>query len=210
MRPGRHATENSSFGRSAGMAAGRGAVLLAVAVFLGVVLLNAAEDGPAERVTTEDAPPAEEPGPGTENPDATTTTTPPRAPGDVKVLTANGTPTPGAAGRVRDLLKAQGYNVLAPLDAKATDTSAVYFSPTFEREAGAVAQVLALPATSVQPLPNPPPVAQLREANVLVVVGPELARRTARSTTTTTARARARPTTTTARPTTTSTTSAPG
>jgi hypothetical protein len=191
------------------MAAGRGALLLAVAVFLGVVLLNAAEDGPAQRVTTEDEPALEDPGAGTENPDTTTTTAPLRAPKDVKVLSANGTPVQGAAGRVRDALRNLGYNVLAPLDAKPAQTSAVYFTPTFDREAEAVAQALALPASAVQPLPNPPPVTQLREANVLVVVGPELAQRLARATTTTSTTARARATTTTTRPTTTTTTAAP-
>jgi hypothetical protein len=186
------------------MAAGRGALLLAVAVFLGVVLLNAAEDGPAQRVTTGEEPSAQEPGPGTEAPDTTSTTAPIRAPKDVKVLSANGTPVQGAAGRVRDALRAQGYNVLAPLDARPAQTSAVYYTPTFEREAEAIAQALALPSSAVQPVPNPPPVPQLREANVVVVVGPELAQRLARAaTTTTTARAR---TTTTRRPTTTTTT----
>lgn len=189
------------------MAAGRGAILLAVAVLLGVVLLNAAEDGPPRRVTADDSASLEEP---TEEPgaqDTTTTITPLREPKDVKVLSANGTETQGAAGRVRDALRAKGYNVLAPLDAKATNTSVVYFTPGFEREAGVVAEALALPPTSVQPLPDPPPVTQLREANVVVVVGPELAQRLGRATTTTTARARARTTSTTARPATTTTAS---
>ena len=77
--------------------------------------------------------------------ETTTTTAALRAPKDVKVLATNGTPTQGAAGRARDALRVKGYNVLAPIDAKPATASAVYFTPTFEREAQAVAEALALP-----------------------------------------------------------------
>ena len=196
VTPGRHAAEDGSFGRSAGMAAGRGAFLLAAAVILGVVLLNAADDTPGRisagrgdgdggsgEITTTTA-------------QATTTTTaPPRKPADVKVLSANGTRIAGAAARVRDTLRTQGYNVLAPLEARnPANASVVYFTPTFDREGQAVAQALRLGPNSVQALPNPPPVPDLRGADVVVVVGPDLARRPA--TTTTTGRSRGTTTTT--------------
>ena len=45
MSPGRHAADDGSFGRSAGGAMLRGALLLAIAVILGVVLLNTFDDG---------------------------------------------------------------------------------------------------------------------------------------------------------------------
>ncbi|MDP8992669.1 MAG: LytR C-terminal domain-containing protein [Actinomycetota bacterium] len=199
MRPGRHAAEDGSFGRSAGIAAGRGALLLAVAVVLGVVLLNAADDTPGrvsaghreERTdTAEEAPP-----PTTAEPPPTTAA--PRPPREVKVLSANGTKVNGAAGRVRDTLRARGYNVLAPVEAKPANASAVHFTPGYERDAQAVAEVLKLAPTAVQPLPDPPPLADVRGANVVVVVGPDLARPAG---TTTTTGGRARTTTTTARP----------
>ena len=41
----RHAADDGSFGRSAGGAMLRGALLLAIAVILGVVLLNTFDDG---------------------------------------------------------------------------------------------------------------------------------------------------------------------
>ncbi len=195
MRPGRHAADDGSFGRSAGMAAGRGALLLAVAVVLGVLLLNAADDTPS-RV-----------GAGRDNEDgddrATTTTTQPvtttvavRPPREVKVLAANATNVAGAAGRVSAGLRNVGYNVLAPTDAKPADASAVYFTPTFEREGQAVAQALQLPPTAVKPLPNPPPVADLRGANLLVVIGPDVASKATQGATTTTTSRRGRTTTT--------------
>ena len=205
MRRGRHAAEDGSFGRSAGMAAGRGAALLAVAVAIGVILLNAADDEPGDRLAAgSDSATTEPQARGTTTlPPITTTTLPLRAPRDVKVLSANGTDVRGVAGKVRDVLRASGYNVLAPTDAKPATASAVYFAPAFNREAEAVAQALALPSTAVQPLPTPPPVPDVRGANVLVVVGPELAQRLAATTTTTTRRAT---TSTTARTATTSTT----
>lgn len=203
IRRPKHASEDGSFGRSAGMAAGRGAVLLAVAVALGIVLLNAADDPPPDRVaaggrsddtvvtTTTSTLPA-----------TTAPTVPLRAPKDVKVISANGTDVKGVARKATDQLKAAGYNVLAPTDSKRADASAVYFTPGFEREAQAVAAALGLAPTDVTALPTPSPVPDARGANIVVVVGPELAQRlsgastsasTTGATTTTAARATTRP-----------------
>ena len=178
------------------MAAGRGALLLVVAVVLGVLLLNAADDTPQRAASGQGNGNGDDQETTTTTAPVTTTTAAPRKPAEVKVLSANGTRVAGAAGRVRDTLRAQGYNVLAPLEARNQATaSAVYFSPNFEREARAVAQALRLEPNSVQPLPNPPPVPDIRGADVVVVVGPDLARRPA-PTTTTTSRSRATTTTT--------------
>ena len=180
MRRPRHAAEDGSFGRSAGMAAGRGAILLAVAVVLGIILLNAADDPPPDRVaagvTEEEDDSSEEP----EDTTAPTTplTVPPRAPQEVRVLPTNGTAVKGVAGKARDQLQASGYNVLAPTDAQRATSSNVYFtSQDFEREAQAVAAALGLPSTVVVAFPSAPPlpVSDGKGANVIVVVGPELA-----------------------------------
>ena len=194
MRPGGHAANDGSFGRSAGTAAGRGAVLLAVAVVLGVLLLNAADDTPT-RVGGRDKDDGDSA--------AATTTTQPvpttaaaRPPREVKVLTANATRVAGLGRRVSDGLRNLGYNVLAPTDARPANASAVYFTPTFEREGQVVAQALQLPPTAAKPLPNPPPVADAREANVLVVVGPDIAAKATQGATTTTTSRRGRTTTT--------------
>lgn len=178
----------------------RGVVLVAVAVALGVVLLRSADDGfegavrtggtaeerPATTVTTASAT-------------TTTTTAPLRPAAQVKVLAANGTGVRGLAGRYRDQLKALGYNALAPTDTqrKPVATSAVYFAAGFEGEARRLAGQLGI--TTVAPVPQPPPVANLLGANLLVVIGQDKAATatTRPPATTTTARAR---TTTTARP----------
>jgi hypothetical protein len=158
------------------MAAGRGTVLLAVAVILGIVLLNAADDPPPDRVS---ASTDEETDSTTSTSFADTTlpTLPLRPPAEVKVLAANGTTVKGVARTATDQLKAAGYNVLSPTDSQRADISAVYFTGDYQREAAAVAESLGIPPTSVVPLPVPPPLADARGANVVVVVGPELAQR---------------------------------
>jgi len=178
------------------MQPGRGAALLAVAVLLGIVLLNAADDPPPERVSA--GPTTTAPADATPTTGVVTTlaTLPLRAPAEVKVLVANGTGLRGVAGKATAQLKAAAYNVLAPTDAPAATASAVYFVGEYSREAEGIATALGLPATSVQPVPTPAPLADARGANVIVVVGPELAQRLGGATTATTAAA----TTTTTKP----------
>jgi len=186
VRPGRHAAADGSFERSAGIAAARGAFLLVIAVVLGIVLLQAADKGTSlQRGLTA----------GTHGSSPTTTVPTPttlatRAPADVKVLALNGTTTAGLGSRVSDKLRAAGYNVLAPTDArqKPVASSSVYFAVGYQPEATAIAELLGLQSTAVQPMPAAPPVADTRGANVLVLAGQDLARALPAPATTTTVR----------------------
>lgn len=197
MRRGRHAADDGSLARSVGAHTGRGLVLVAVAFLIGLFLLQRVDEpAPGEQV---EATSSEETTTTTAAPEVTTSTAALRQPKDVRVLTANGTSVKGAGGRIKDRVLAAGYNALAATDTKTAATaSAVYFTAGFEREAAALAQTLGLQPAAVQPMPNPVPVADLKAANILVVVGPDLANAgtsgsststTARSNTTTTARA---------------------
>lgn len=175
MRPASHAAADGSFGRSAGVAAGRATMLLGVAVLLGLVLLNTTDaEGP--RVTTRTTVDGSTPTvPGADD-EPLDTTPAARPPGEVKVLSANATRTEGAAGRITERLRLAGYNVVQPpTDAPREDTSIVYFTPGYEVEAQVIAETLGVPVTSVRPLPTPPPIPDLRDAHVLVLVGPEIA-----------------------------------
>lgn len=167
---------------------GRGILLLAVAFLIGIVLLQKV-DAPArdDQVEAGSSDDAEETTTTTEAaPVVTTTTAALRAPKDVRVLTANGTSIKGAGGRIKDKLLAAGYNALAATDTKTpASASAVYFTPGFEREAAVIAQIVGLAPATVQAMPNPAPVADLKAANVLVVVGPEIAQAAAASSSTT-------------------------
>lgn len=192
MRPGRHAAADGSFGRSAGAAGGRGFGLIALALLLGVGVLNATgDDPPGPQLTVGDRPTTVPSGDGdktTTTVAVTTTTTPARPPGEVKLLVVNGTRTKGAAAKVSDRLRPPGYNVLAPTDGTAADSSSVFFGEGFEREAGAIAQSLELAPETVKPLPTPVPVkgGDIRGANVVVLVGPELVTATSGGAATTT------------------------
>ena len=178
MRQGRHAAGDGSFGRSAGGATARGLVLLAVAVVLGIVLLNSADNPRGTTLATGKTP----------RPVATVSTLPTpttvlaRSPHDVKVFPANSTSVNGAGARVGNTLKAAGYDVLAAASVtQQARSTEVLFQPGFDRDAAAIAVVLNLPATSVQPLPTPPPF-DTKAANVVVWIGPDLAGTTAPTT----------------------------
>lgn len=195
------------------MAMMRGVVLLAVALILGIILLQKTDSQKAGvaaaggSTTTSTAR-----GAATTLPSlSTTTTAATRSPQTVKVLAANGTDVQGAAGRVNQVLLAGKYNALSPTDASAkVQASSVYFNPGFDREAAVIAQLLVLPPTAAKPMPTPLPVKDLHSADILVMVGPELAGRltaTSSSTTSTTAK-KASTTTTTAHATSSTTTTA--
>ena len=179
MRPGTHAADDGSFGRSAGAAMGRGILLLAIALVIGIVLLNATDDqppgtdlasGPRGSDSSDDG--------GTAAP-ASTTTTPPttapvaaRNPAEVKVLVANASDVRGAAGGARTKLLEAKYNVLSPTDSPTKGAqSSVFFTAEYQADATAVAAALGIPADLVKPLPTPAPVPDLKTANVLVLLG---------------------------------------
>lgn len=208
MRPGQHAAGDGSFARSAGGAGARGLALLAVALLLGIVLLNATDaDPPGTTVSArgdsdtsggsdDDDADGEGSAASTTQPVAPATTAPARAPKDVKTIVANASSTKGAAGGASDRLKALGFNVLAPANATAVPDSAVYFTAGFDRDAAAIAAALQLPPTAVKAMPAPPPF-DTKDANVAIVLGTNDAPKFAAATTTTAAGGA---TTTTAKP----------
>jgi hypothetical protein len=191
VSPGSHAADDGSFGRSAGIQAGRAAVLIGIALLVGIILLHRAPSASGggtpvsigdltTRGTTRAATPTTHVGsPGsTARSSATTTTMPLRPPQDIKVLVANGTSTPGLAGKVASSIHAKGYDTLSPTNASTRPPSTVvYFEPSYGNEAAALAGKLSLPASAVQAMPAPPPVPSLdaNNTNILVVAGPDLA-----------------------------------
>lgn len=91
-------------------------------------------------------------------------------------LVANGTKVSGAAGKVGDVLRKAGYNVLSPANANGSvSSSSVYYSSGFAAAAAAVAHLLGLPASAARAEPAHPPVPNLQGADVVVVVGQGLA-----------------------------------
>jgi len=104
----------------------------------------------------------------------TSTTTPP--PASVGVLVANGSNVAGAATKVATELKANGWNTLTAVDTTASvASSTVYYAPGYMASATSIATSLAVPTSAVQPLSTSVPVATVTGADVLVVVGPDIA-----------------------------------
>ncbi|HXW39469.1 MAG TPA: LytR C-terminal domain-containing protein [Acidimicrobiales bacterium] len=122
----------------------------------------------------------------------TSTTTTTRPPVNVPVLVANGAGVNGAAAAFSARLQAAGWTTLTPTNATIdVPTSHVYYVAGQEPAAAAVAVQLGLPPTSVAPYTTAAPVSSIGTADVIVVLGPDLATpatvSTAPTTTTTTA-----------------------
>jgi hypothetical protein len=160
------------------MSVGRGAVLIAAAFIIGLILLQKTDRAPRSVRTQGGVTPTTLP--SLTLPTTGSTIQTGHQAKDVKVLVANGTNTPGAASRVVQTLTTSGYNVLAPTDAtKAAKTttraSVVYFTPGYDQDARVIAVRAGLQQTAVLALPATPPVASTQGANVVVLIGPDLA-----------------------------------
>lgn len=157
-----------------------GLVIIVIAVLIGVLLVfrglsdtpgdlgEAGGGGPVVTTTTvdRDAPPPTGDAESTTVPDAAP------APADVVVVVANGSGISGLAARTGGTLAGLGYQVLEPANVNEGQiNSVVYYVAGSEPAAVEVAAALNLPATAVQPMPTPTPVADLGTAVVLVVLG---------------------------------------
>ncbi len=88
----------------------------------------------------------------------------------------NGSSVGGAAVVAGNELKAAGFVVQPPGPSTgARAASSVWHRPGFEAEAAAVADALSAPGSVVALLPEPPPVAGVGNADVIVVVGDDVA-----------------------------------
>ncbi|MEM8922427.1 MAG: LytR C-terminal domain-containing protein [Actinomycetota bacterium] len=94
-------------------------------------------------------------------------------PAQINVLVLNAEGTKGIAGEGSDLLRAEGYLVLPPRNATVLSaTSTVLYTAGFEAEAAAVAGVFGQGPGIVAPLDvNAPPIGDIGEAMVIVVIG---------------------------------------
>jgi hypothetical protein len=120
------------------------------------------------------------------HPTTTTTTIPPNK---VPVVVANASGVTGAAAKISSQLATGGWDLLAPVNATTeVTTSSVYFVAGFQREAEIIAASLHLPASAVAPYTTAVPISSVGTAQVVVIVGPDLAdKTTAAAATTTTA-----------------------
>ena len=190
-------------GPSNAAAAPRALLLIAVAVILGLVLLwkgldttpgvavppEATDDGSAESVgMVEEGPadlPVEDEPVAATTPAPTTTTAavpaPTRPPNQVRVLVANGSGVRRGASDVTDVLSPNGYTTLPPANATPTDTSGIYYRPSYSSDARAVMELVA-PGNPDLISPLPPggldvpdgTLDRVANANVVVILGADL------------------------------------
>jgi hypothetical protein len=167
--------------------AGRGLVLVIVAVVIGVLLLPSATRAPLAASARTSSTATTVPSGGTKghgHTPTTTTTTVPLA--SIHVLVANATETNGVAGAATQFLASKGFSTLTAVNALVKVTSSEIFTVGgATADTTAVADALDLPAASIEPPANAAPVSSTTGANVVVIVGPDLAARFAPGATTT-------------------------
>lgn len=116
-----------------------------------------------------------------DEPEATTTSEPDSGalePGEISVLVLNGGGIAGAAGSTTQTLADSGYQMGEAANAAESpnvEATVVYFAEGFEAEATAVASVLGKPADVVEAMPEDSPGAGSEAANVVVVLGKDVA-----------------------------------
>ena len=150
LEPARkRAAPAGSFTRSFLGAFARGTGLVALALLIGIVLLqwsDASTDAAAGGIT----PPTGTPVAPPETSTTTVSTAPPgpKTPADLTVLVLNGSGRNQQAGPMSDRLKVVGYKTLTPGNADRRDTSVVLCKPGLDQEASALVAATGLPATA--------------------------------------------------------------
>ena len=158
---------------AAGFSAARGALLVAVAVIIGIVLLQAIDDGNdgpvgdggASSTTSTSTPTSTDTSGGSSTTSTTKAAVLPPAQVTARVL--NGSGTSGAAGTLTNTLKAKGYKTLVASDASPRTGTVVYAKSGRTAECTTLAQ--SVPNAKVQPMPTPVPGGQ--DADCIVVIG---------------------------------------
>jgi hypothetical protein len=170
-------------GNGASNAGARGALLLAVAVILGIVLLQQFDTPsiPSGQVSATSVPDELDETTTTRRvglttvPQVSTTAARARPKAEVKVLVANGAGVRGLGSQTTTALRGAGYtNIAAPTDTTTSpiDKTSIMYVEGYEAEARELAGVLSLPATVVTRLATPPvATADIDDAKLLVILG---------------------------------------
>ena len=145
----RRSAAAGSFTRSFLGAFARGTGLVAVALLIGIVLLqwsdastDAAAGGLLPPIGTPVGPPE------TSTTTASTAPPGPKAPADLAVLVLNGSGKSQQAGPMSDRLKVVGYRTLTPGNASRRPDSTVLCRPGLDQEATALVAATGIPATA--------------------------------------------------------------
>ncbi len=160
---------------TAGFSAARGALLVAVAVIIGIVLLQAIDDGndgpvgdggPASTTTTTTTSTSTDSS-GSGSSTTSTTKAATLTPAETTVRVLNGSGVAGAAGSLTNTLKAKGYKTLVASDAPTRSGTVVDAKAGRTTECTTVSGLV--PNSKVQAMPTPVPGGQ--DADCIVVIG---------------------------------------
>jgi hypothetical protein len=163
-------------GANAGFSAARGAVLVAIAVIIGIVLLQAIDDGNSGPIgdggaaksttssTTAATTPTSTGGADTSSTTAKATTL---APADTTVKVLNGSGVQGAATTVTNTLKSKGYKTLLPNTVVVQKGTDIFYASG--RQAECKALTAYVPNATVAAVADPPPGGEA--ADCIVVLG---------------------------------------
>ncbi len=159
---------NGEFARGASAAAAKGAVLIGLAVIVGVFLLqktdtsSAGSASTAPRVTTTTAKTTTtvRPAPSTSTTSTTQPSSPPKTPSQLKILVLNGGAATGAAAKLRTSLQQVGYTSQPQASTWSGHTQtgkSILCRSGLAREAVALSQQTSLQGAKVLPFPTPAP-----------------------------------------------------
>ena len=93
---------------------------------------------------------------------------------EVITRVGNGAARGGVAGAGTNILAAAGYAALSPKNADTIDVSTVYYLPGYIKDAEAIAQLLSVAPSMVQPMPGNPGM-PVGDAHVVAVLGRDTA-----------------------------------
>jgi hypothetical protein len=153
----------------------RGAIVIALAVIVGVVLLQVVDKGNTGPVGDQSAKVAAtttttaKSGTSTSVTTATTAPQAARPPSQIVVQVLNGSGKSGVAGALTQQFKSKGYQTVDAKDTIKRTGTVVYYRPGFDREAAAIATLIA--GSQIAPMPTPPPSGASPNANIVVVIG---------------------------------------
>jgi hypothetical protein len=169
--------QNKGFAQSVAFSAARGALLIGVAVVIGIVLLQVVDNdttgpigdggssngtGVVDNSTTTTTAPT----------DSTSTTGGARQPAEISVQVLNGSGVAGAAAAMTQKLQSSGYVMIEPTDTSSASGTTVYCTGGLDREASALAAAVGGdPPPSAEALPDPPPSGADSTANCVIVIG---------------------------------------
>ena len=173
--------QSKGFAQSVAFSAARGALLIGVAVIIGIVLLQVVDNDTSysnrEGGTNGGSGVVDSSTTTTTAPKGSTTTTVAtsggaRQPGEISVQVLNGSGVAGAAAAMTSKLQSSGYVMIAPTDTSSTSGTKVYCTGGLDREASALAAAVGGdPPPTAEALPNPPPSGADTSANCVVVIG---------------------------------------